>query len=439
MKSKAVSPSTMTGIKRLARQLKAAQGLSYSDALTQASKAAGFTNFRHAQKALPDLPKVQGRADHDVYLTAYWREGGSGQSGRETLVIRLPRRWTDLLSSAELRSARGLENFSPEGSDHLSRRQVVRSQNAARESVCHAARTLQFVAATGLRPSSGYCRAYPKGDPNNKVPGQDHVCIWFDANKRYLIADEPYEQAVCSKHEMRRVWCQTNGYSEEKPSWPGMHNPFGGTRLFLVSNKEKGVPLGPIIKALEGLPTPHSSLDWKGDSKPRLPYFMSPGSVAKGKIAPTATKSTVRDTGIRHATLGYTQTLVGPRRRPNGRMPVAVHRDVGSLLKEVLVTAYFRKSVYSRLNSVRSDLDEWTMREYDHSALPDEEFFNLYYHEIGDSPRRINPEIAERCVTKLQRVHMLIQQHYPDCAPLRRLRKLLTEAEKALRAWGSAS
>ncbi len=158
MKSKTVSPSTMTGIKRLARQIKAAQGLSYSDALTQASKAAGFTNFRHAQKALPDLPKVQGRADHDVYLTAYWREGGSGQSGRETLVIRLPRRWTDLLSSAELRSARGLENFSPEGSDHLSRRQVVRSQNAARESVCHAARTLQFVAATGMRPTSGYCR-----------------------------------------------------------------------------------------------------------------------------------------------------------------------------------------------------------------------------------------------------------------------------------------
>ena len=120
-------------------------------------------------------------------------------------------------------------------------------------------------------------------------------------------------------------------------------------------------------------------------------------------------------------------------------MPVAVQREVGSLLKEVLVTAYFRKSVYSGLNSVRSDLDEWTMREYDRSALPDEEFFNLYYHEIGDSPRRINPEIAERCVTKLQRVHMLIQQHYPDCAPLRRLRKLLTEAEKALRAWGSAS
>jgi hypothetical protein len=38
------------------------------------------------------------------------------------------------------------------------------------------------------------------------------------------------------------------------------------------------------------------------------------------------------------------------------------------------------------LNSVRSDLDEWTMREKTFGAS-DEDFFDRYYHENGESPR----------------------------------------------------
>lgn len=428
----------MTGIKRLAKQIKASDGLSHHESLNRASKVAGFTNFRHAQKHLPDLARSPVKAGHDVYLTTYWRDNKTNGTGRETLVISLESPWTELLSPAELRSARGLGTFISEGPDHLCQRGVARSQEVARESVCHAARTLQFVAATRLRPSSGYCRAYPKGNADNKVPGQDHACVWFDDKKRYLIADEPYEQSVELKRAARNAWRQLHGYNEEISAWPGMHSPFGGTRLYLLSDNVKGVPLGPVIKALERLPTPYSSSDWKGESAPRFPYFVSPGSVGKNtNPVVRRVKTGIHTSTKKPATAGYVQTFVGPRRRPNGQMPISAHREVGRLLKEVLVASYYRKRVYNRVNAVRSDLDEWTMREYDRSALSDEEFGDLYYHESGVSPRRITEGLAAQCIANLQKARELMQKHYPECAPLRRLLGFLDDGEKALRTWVS--
>jgi len=46
-------------------------------------------------------------------------------------------------------------------------------------------------------------------------------------------------------------------------------------------------------------------------------------------------------------TLGYIRTLVGPQRRPNGKMPISVHKEVGRLLKEIYAATYYRKGVYT--------------------------------------------------------------------------------------------
>jgi hypothetical protein len=440
MSSKSIHPSTMTGIKRLAKKIKATQGLSHSASLDNASVAAGYQNFRHAQKAPPGLtPPAAVTPAYRLFLTAYWRNREAGTTGRETLTITLAAPWADLLTRAEIKSARGIENFIPEGPDHLSKRSIVDSQSNAREAVCHAARTLQFVAATRLRPSSGYNRAYPKGNVDNHVPGQDHACVWFDQGKRYLIADEPYEAAANHRRQERATWCRVNGYTELQSSWPGMHNPFGGTRLYLISNTTKGVPLEPLTKALGQLPMPYSASDWKGESAPRFPYFVSPGAIeedSKARVSQKAAKARLPDG--KPATLKYTQTLVGPRRRPNGRMPIETHKEVGRLLKGVLVVIYYRKGAYNRVNAVRSDLDEWTMREYDRSALPDNEFFDLYYHEQGNSPRKVTAGQAQDCIANLRQVEEMLTKHYPDSAPLRRLIKLLRGGTKAIEAWAQS-
>lgn len=443
MSSKTVRPSTMTGIKRLANQIKSAEGLSHSAALDKASLAAGFENIRHAQHHLSARQPLTAVPRHPVYLTAYWRDLEAGVSGRETLTITLNAPWHEFLTPSQLKSARGIESFTPEGPDHLVRRNVVSSQSVAREAVCHAARTLQFVAATELRPSSGYCRAYPNGNADSRIPGQDHVCVWFDREKRYLIADEPYEAAEVHQRQDRAAWFHTHGYREVKARWLGMHNPYGGTRLFLVADSARGVPLDPIIDALNQLPAPHSAADWKGESAPRLPYFVSPGAAAKAKAehekkeeARARPKPTGRNP---NSSISYTRTIGGHRdRRPNARMPVEVHTRVGSLLKSVLVATYNRKGVYNRINAVRCELDDWVQREYNGAELPNEQFFGLYYHESGSTfARRLPPEDRAQHVSSLVEVKKRLAENYPECPPLRSMLKRLDGAITSLSGWTS--
>jgi hypothetical protein len=45
-----------------------------------------------------------------------------------------------------------------------------------------------------------------------------------------------------------------------------MSNPDGGTRLYLLFDKAKEVPLTPIINALQKLPMLPSLINWQGES-----------------------------------------------------------------------------------------------------------------------------------------------------------------------------
>lgn len=440
MSSKSIRPSTMTGIKRLARQIKSKEGLSHNAALAKASAAAGYENLRHAQHKLPSQQPAVPVPRHPLFLTAYWRDLDTGKRGRETLTITLNARWQELLTPNQLKSARGVWNFRPEGPDHLCKRSWTRSQNGAREAVCHAARTFQFVDATRLRPSSGYCRAYPNGNADNHVPGQDHVCVWFDDEKRYLIADEPYEMAEAHKREARIAWFSVHGYQQIKPTWPGMHNPYGGTSLYLIADAAEGVPLEPLVRSLNRLPAPPSATDWKGESAPVLPYFVSPGSISE--VRKPEKKDRVSSTHRRCSTrssLPYTRPLSGRKDlRPNGQMPIPLHAQIGGLLKSVLVATLHRKGVYNRVDAVRCDLDEWVQREYDSVELPNEQFFDLYYRETGATfTRRLLEAERSRHVLALAEVKTVLTKYYPDCTPLRAMLKRLDGAIASLNNWTS--
>ncbi|MDH4874416.1 hypothetical protein [Pseudomonas sp. BN515] len=47
-----IHPTTLVGIKRLAKTIKKAKGILHAQALDEAAKQAGYQNFRHAQRAL---------------------------------------------------------------------------------------------------------------------------------------------------------------------------------------------------------------------------------------------------------------------------------------------------------------------------------------------------------------------------------------------------
>lgn len=437
MSSEAIRPSTLDGIKRLAKSLKSERGIQHVRALDDAAQAAGFQNFRHASNVLRAAPKQErSRPGHCIFLSAYWKDREGGASGRETLTIWLSAPWGDLITPLQFQNHRALVNFRAEGPDHLARTHLVRTQSEARRTVCAAARVLHFMDATKLRPSKSHSRAFPGGRSSNAIPGRDHYSIWYDREtKRYLFVDEPYEKAVESKVQEREDWAHRHGFAIVKPEWAGMYAPDVGSRLYLVSDETKGIPLQPITAALDKLPAPIVEAAWEGESAPTLPFFVSPGTIAKAAAEKDKPKTPPKSNGQRNS-VGYVQTFVGPQRRPKGRMPIEVHTEVGRLLKSVLVATYHRKGVYNRVNAIRSELDEWVQREYNGAELSNEQFFDLYYHESGSTfSRSLTEAERETHSESLAHVKKLLGEHYLDCPPLRSLLKKVDAAVKSLQSW----
>ena len=85
-----IRPTTLTGVKRLAKQLKKMQGITHADALELAAKSANCVSFHHAQQTLP--MRSAWCSSPYVLLTIYWSDKDRGhRCGRETLRIELTR------------------------------------------------------------------------------------------------------------------------------------------------------------------------------------------------------------------------------------------------------------------------------------------------------------------------------------------------------------
>ena len=112
MSSETIQPSSMDGIKRLAKSLKAQRGIKHIRALDDAAQSAGFQNFRHASNILRTGAKLERpRRGHRVFITVYWKDREVGGDGRETLTIWLSVPWGDLITPAQLQNHRALVHF----------------------------------------------------------------------------------------------------------------------------------------------------------------------------------------------------------------------------------------------------------------------------------------------------------------------------------------
>lgn len=433
MSKEAIRPSTVDGIKRLAKSIKATQGIQHASALDEAARLAGFQNFKQARN---ELETKSPPPKHRIFLTAYWNNRKRGESGRETLVIELSVPWGDLITPLQFKHHRALSPFRADGPDHLTTNLRLQEQSHARRAVCALARTLHFMDATKLRPSRGYSRALPKGDWRNAIPGHDHYSLWYQPEtKRYLFVDEPYEPAAQSHREAREAWARMHGFFVIKPTWAGMYAPDVGSRLYLVSDETKGVALPPIVAALDRLPPAMVEEMWNGVSAPMTPTFVSPGSMTKAVPISSKPKKIIKSGGQRNS-VEYIRTFVGPSRRPKIRMPIAGHSEVGRLLQSVSLATFYRKGVYNRINAIRSELDDWAQAEYDHAELPNEQFFRLYYGESGGNPSRsLTDGERDAHLGSLRQVKVILSQHYPDCPPLRSLLAKIDSAIGSLDSW----
>lgn len=428
-----IHPSSIDGIKQLTKYLKRDEGLSHTDALNKAARAGGFENYVHARRALGDgtAPVKPG---HAVYISVLWRDRKTNMTGQEILKVTLSRPLDELLRPAEYKLARGLGNLRRLAPDHLTDDTYWQSsQEIARGVACHAARVLQFIDTTGLKPSKAK-RSYPGGDFENRMPRSDHDSAWYDPMaKVYLRTNEPYSKGEITVEH--KAWSARHGWTIALSPWKGMYNPDGGCCMFLTADSATGYALEPLLAKLAAAPPPPVVSDWRGDSRPAVPHFLSPGEAAE-KEAKANAPVKARAPSTRNNSVGYSLFLAGSRRRPKGRMPVEVHEAVGRLLKSVLVDTWKRRGAYRRVDAIRSELDNWVQCEYGRDEMPDEVFHTLYYRELpATDPLAAVPATRDRHIACLSEVKVLLQRHYPDCAPLRELLKKADLAIRSLQTW----
>lgn len=165
--------------------------------------------------------------------------------------------------------------------------------------------------------------------------------------------------------------------------------------------------------------------------------FRTPGEVQmeSEKAAKALTPKTARVAGKASNTVPY-KMLFASGARPNSKMPIEKHSEVGRLLKEVLTATRGRAGVTKRIDQVRSELDNWAQLEYDRKTLPDSAFFDLYYHERVEAPEAERGVLGRvQHVERLRSAKAILNSVYPDSKPLRDLTKKIDLALKSLEAW----
>lgn len=266
-----VRPTTLLGIKSLAGDLKKTLGIKHHEAMQQAAVAAGYQNLAHAQAVLAHAtPYAAPSPRHITTIVRHWKDPDTNQAGTEALAIELAHSFTELAPSREvLEKQNFLRAYWVCNRNQLIATSFDRAQVTARRAICQTARVLQFMDASGLRPSRSSSRIYPANSSRNRIPGASHTHAWHNPKTRdYLMTDEPYEGSTEEHLGNREEWARTHDYEVRKVGWLGMYAPEVGSRLYLVGNKKGGIDLTKMQQALDQLPDVFRTNKWLGVSMP---------------------------------------------------------------------------------------------------------------------------------------------------------------------------
>lgn len=260
------TPRTQNGIKAQAEKLALAEAIPHMKSLEHAAKAAGFQNWRQAQKLLPvSMPQVQ--------ISVNWHDAGKRLMGTETLSYPFPRSVVETLPAM-------FPGFLIKDGVRMLAKGRADNQRQARRWACEVLRKIMFIEGTALKPSKAYRKAFPIARQSHlgavyydrlAMPGLDHESIWFDpATRGYVIANEPYTGSLdldAERSARQKQWCEQYGYAMLQPTWTGIYNPEGGTRLFLLTKLGNGIDLPALVAKLDRLPDDFGPESWPGESK----------------------------------------------------------------------------------------------------------------------------------------------------------------------------
>lgn len=247
--------------------------LSQTAALDQAAKQNGYENWRHFTNSLPQIPTQR----FFVTLTSSWRDPATKNYFSESIDVPLSKPLQELFPKpVDIRSLIGDCTIDYEENTIRKPTYFAHSnevpQSYVRASLNKSARFISFVSATGLllsnawsKPMHGFSKILGERDPS----GFDHTKIWRSRDGKYVITTEPYLPRLEQEQEKLLEQSERAGYQVETANWLGIHNPnlnlpSAGTRLVLLSHKEKGLPLTDLVSRLNKLPNDFLPGAWSG-------------------------------------------------------------------------------------------------------------------------------------------------------------------------------
>ncbi|WP_017461419.1 DUF5623 domain-containing protein [Dyella ginsengisoli] len=425
-----IHPSTLAGIKRLAKSISRERGITHTAALSAAAQAAGFENFSHARRVLAAQLARPGRSTlRTVYITAYWRSREG--SGRETAVIGLPSPLDRLLTPVVVRSLHG--RFRLDAADHVEATEDVLSKGAALDAVTEAARRLAFMAATGLRPGNALAPYLWSLDRRvDKLPGLDHPSYWYlPRDKSGVIIDEPYNHFLLQE---RMEFLKGSGvhvalaFERASRGGRGLHLHSSATSLYVITDDEKR--LARLVRSLEGCNYMEAM---KVESAPYEPLFVSPARAALKKRKQGRPQLLPLDRPIvRRNALAY-QVMPGQRVewRPAARLPLAGHRQIARLLVALLGCDEINSASYSALQNAHATLARWLRLEFPPTLRANADVDLLYFGAKASDRQLPAGMTAENAVVQLLEA---LRDGYPDCGPLRKVMRPLETVLRRLRA-----
>lgn len=417
-----IQPSTIGGIKRLAKQIKKANGVPHHEALDIAARSALFENFTHACKQLQNSNVI--KSGYQLFFTVYWYDPKIGKAGREVLEIELSMPLLEIATKSELKNSSGLGWFRLASPDHFVRDDVGHSQYEARNKICKAVRVLRFIEATDLKPSKDYDAAYPNRDHKNKLPKTDHSTDWYDPKTgQFILIDEPYLNPVVDGE--RAAWAKEHNWHLQASKWAGMYYP-DNSNMFVATDASTGYDFDGLMVKIDNLPYPVTEENWEGISSKGHDTFYSPLCVTAQDKKRAVAKGTIHRESSSKTVPIRSWDAPSNERRPNAIMSVESHQRAARLIKAIEQSAAKPAGIYTRLSSIKSKLEDWFFSEHDKNVTDE---FDLFYYGGIDSndPYVLQANSSKGIIRLLHELKDMLIDSYVDCEPLRKIiRKLDT-------------
>ncbi len=425
MATEQTRPTTLAGIKRLAKFIKTARGIPHHAALDEAAQKAGFQNLRHAQSVLGESKYEL----HQAFVTFYWAEredvpssidrGSILRSGRTTVKFLLPVPLKEILPGRALDRTPYIDDFRLESPDHLERRGDYYDELDGVRMAKKVALALNFMAVTGLR--APLANEMPWSSRLKLSNNADHCSYWYDNESQCIvILDEPYRPLF----QDEIAWANDHGFHTVGVPWRGIYEAGYKPRLHATSE----AALSRLIVRLQALEARLNDEKWTYDSQGYESQFISParhlsGKRKKPRIMPTP-QGVERSGAVPcgPGLPGYPSSW-----RPARRMDLDRHLHIGPIMSSLMASLIMGWSG-AGLGQVAGTLCSWFRSEYNDEELPSE-----LSRQIYDLPKPTIIRGTKKQLTALAEVRQTIVEGYQECKPKRGLLERIDRADRWIR------